>query len=101
MLNIIQLLEESLLAEKPLKSKDKKIIETVYLHPSSSMCYTYDNKPLGTCLKQAWLSQKSAATSNPIDSYGAFVASSGNIWEAWLTEHYKKLCPPEIFKHGT
>ena len=91
MLNIIQLLEESLLAEKPLKSKDKKIIETVYLHPSSSMCYTYDNKPLGTCLKQAWLSQKGAVTSNPIDSYGAFVASSGNIWEAWLTEHYKSM----------
>ena len=91
MLNIIQMLEESLLSERPLVSLHKKKGEEIYLHPSSAMCYSYDNKPIGACLKQAWLYHKDAAVSNKIDSYGIFVASSGNIWEDWLISHYKNM----------
>lgn len=91
MLNIIQMLEDNLLAAKPLSSREKKIIEKVYLHPSSAMCYTYDNKPVGACLKQAWLYHKNAEPSNTITSYGIFVAESGNIWEDWLIKNYREM----------
>ena len=91
MLNIIQMLNESVSKAPYLVSKDKKLMDRYYLSPSSATCYTDSGQPIGACIKQIWLDKKDYPISNPVTAYNQFTFDAGKMWEDWLIQQYKKL----------
>ena len=91
MLNIIQMLNESVSKAPYLVSKDKKLMDRYYLSPSSATCYTNSGQPVGACIKQIWLDKKDYPISNLVTAYNQFTFDAGKMWEDWLIQQYKKL----------
>lgn len=89
-MNIVKMIADRL-ENKPLVSLDVKEEGKVYLHPSSAMVQTYDNKPLGACIRQVYFDKIGAKESNPVTSYNIMVTDSGNMWESWVINRYKDL----------
>lgn len=89
-MNIVKMIADRI-ENKPLVSLDVKEEGKVYLHPSSAMVQTYDNKPLGACIRQVYFNKIGAKETNPVTSYNIMIQDSGNMWESWVIEKYKQL----------
>lgn len=88
-MNIVKMIADSM-ESKPLVSLDTRE-DKLYLHPSSAMCQTFDDKPLGACIRQVYFDKVGAKVTNPPGSYNIMVTDSGNMWEEWVREKYKRL----------
>ena len=87
MFNILKAIKKQIEAPNIIKYK------RIFAHsPSSAMCYSaLDNKPIGTCIRAAYLSAKDYPHSKERDAYLQMTAEAGNLWESWLTNQYKIL----------
>lgn len=88
-MNLIEMMSKRM-ESKPLQSLDTKD-GRVYLHPSSAMVQTFDDRPLGACIRQVYFDKVGAPKSNPDVNYNIMVQDSGNMWEEWVREKYKQL----------
>lgn len=87
MFNLFTAISQNLTKPSPIKTN------RIPMHmPSKAMCYSkLDNKPIGHCLRAAYLSNMQYPVSNPLGIYTIMTAEAGKLWETWLVNQYKEL----------
>lgn len=87
MFNLFQAIENNLTRPKPIKT------DRIPTHmPSKAMCNSkIDGKPIGHCLRAAYLSRMQYPVSNPLGIYTIMTTEAGRLWESWLTNQFKEL----------
>lgn len=87
MYDILQAFKKNL--EAPSVIKTNRI---PFHTPSKAMCYSaVDNKPIGACLRSAYMHLKKYPVSNPLGIYTIMTAQAGLIWEKWVINQFKEL----------
>lgn len=87
MFNILAALKNNLQRGTPLKT------ERINTHmPSRAMVYSVlDSKPIGACMRSAFMDIKSYPSSNPMGIYMKMTTEAGRIWETWVINQYKEI----------
>lgn len=87
MFNLFEAIKNNLLRPNDIKT------DRIPTHmPSKAMCYSViDKKPLGTCIRAAYLSRLHYPVSNPLGIYTKMTTEAGKLWETWITDQYKQL----------
>ena len=60
------------------------------LNPSSQVCFDENDKQLGSCLRQVWLTKSDKEKTNPIGLNAVMASFSGNWWEDWFINQLKE-----------
>lgn len=106
MFNILEALKNNLQRSSPIKT------DRIQTHmPSRAMCYSaLDNKPIGACIRSAYMDINKYPASNPMGIYMKMTTEAGRIWESWVINQYKeigiyishsvKLYDPKLFISG-
>ena len=79
MFNILAAFKNNLQRQSPLST------ERINTHmPSRAMCYSAtDNKPIGACIRSAYMDIKRYPASNPMGIYMKMTTEAGRLWESW------------------
>lgn len=86
MLDVFGVIRENLQQDKRIPTRT-----LLNLNPSSQVCYTEDNKQLGSCLRQMWLEKTDQVKTNPIGISAVMAGFSGNWWEDWFITELKEV----------
>lgn len=87
MFNILAAFKNNLQRQSPLST------ERINTHmPSRAMCYSAtDNKPIGACIRSAYMDIKRYPASNPMGIYMKMTTEAGRLWESWVINQYKEI----------
>lgn len=87
MFNILEALKNNLQRPRPLHT------DRINTHmPSRAMIYSaLDSKPIGACIRSAYMDIKQYPSSNPMGIYMKMTTEAGKLWEEWVIDQYKQI----------